>query len=220
MGSAWPENSLAAFERALEIGVDAIEADLQVTKDGRLIARHNDLIQRDGQWSFVRELSLEELQQIDLGNGERIPSLEQVFERFHGRCPIVLDVKAFGMAEPLASFLLKRRAQRDVHVTSFLHVEIAEIGRLAPELDRSITFAAMPIRFEGLLQDAGTKAVVLYRGYLNEAIVRHLRDLGVGVQVYPVNLVGEAQAFASWGVRGIFTDDPAALQSLRGQTSA
>jgi glycerophosphoryl diester phosphodiesterase len=210
-----PENSMAAFERALEIGVDAIEADLLVTKDGRLVARHDDLIQKNGNWYYINELTFDELQEIDIGNGERVPSLEKVFDRFYGRCPIMLDLKQFGMAERLATFLKERKMEHGVHVTSFLHSEIAEIGGLYPGVERSIALAAMPITFDVFFQDTQTREVSLFRGYLNETIAQRLRNMGVRVRAYPVNLPREAAVFIQWGIDAIFTDDPAAMQSLR-----
>jgi len=116
-----PENTLSAFKRALEIGVDWIETDLLATKDRRLVARHGDLIQKDGEWHYIKELTFEELRQIEVGEGERIPSLEMVFDLLKGRCPLMLDLKAFGLAEILVEFLSERKQDQQIHVTSFLH---------------------------------------------------------------------------------------------------
>lgn len=210
-----PENTLAAFTRAVEIGVDGLEADLLLSKDGRLVVRHDDLIQVEGTWRYVRELTFAELRAIDVGQGERMPSLEEFYERFAGRCRLVLDIKTFGTAEPLAAFLRARRAGAGVRVTSFLHEEVAQVGRRVPDVDRSITLSAMPIHFEGLFRDTDTQAVALFRGYLNERITQRLRDMGISVWAYPVNFPREAEAFAAWGVEAIYTDDPASMQPLR-----
>jgi glycerophosphoryl diester phosphodiesterase len=56
-----PENTLVAFEEAIRIGVDAIELDLHRTRDGMLVVLHDDLVQLDGEWRYVAELSFEEL---------------------------------------------------------------------------------------------------------------------------------------------------------------
>jgi glycerophosphoryl diester phosphodiesterase len=210
-----PGNTLAAFERALAIGVDAIEADLLVTRDGVLVTRHDDLIEQDGQWHYIHELSFEQLQRIDLGSGARIPSLEQFFERFHGRCRLVLDLKTFGLAAPLGKFLRERTAGAEVHVTSFLHQEIVEISRQCPAVERSIVLAAVPITFAALFADTQTQQVSLFRGYITETVVRTLHEQGIRVWAYPVDLPREAAQFASWGIEAIFTDDPAAMQAVR-----
>jgi len=210
-----PENTLVAFEEAIRIGVDAIELDLHRTRDGMLVVLHDDLVQLDGEWRYVAELSFEELRRLDVGGGERVPALEQVLEQLRGRCALMLEIKAFGLAEPLGSLLRRHGVRSDLHVTSFLHEEVVEVGRQCPGLARSIALAAMPIRFQTLLEDAGTSEVSLFRGYLNREIAARLRAHGVGVRAYPVNLPREAAQMAEWGVEAIFTDDPAAMQSFR-----
>ncbi len=211
-----PENSLLAVERALEVGVDAIELDLLCSKDGRLIIRHDDLVQQAGRWHYVRELTLAELQQVDLGAGERIPTLEQALERLRARCPLFLDLKAPGLATRLADFLRRHSGRASIHVTSALHAEIAEIARLRPDLERSIVVGSLPLRCEGLTRQVGTTQLSLPRSCLEQAVVEHLRAEGLRIRAYPVNLRREAETFAAWGVEGIFTDDPAVMRPLRG----
>lgn len=210
-----PENTLSAFERALEIGVDAIETDLLVTKDNHLVTRHDDLIQKDGVWRYVRDLTLPELQSIDVGEGEKIPSLESVFECVRGRCPLVLELKSAGGAKWLANFLKRRAWNQEIHVTSFLLSELVSFAEMFPAIERSLTIPSLPAGADALLREAQTGHVSLHRSFLTEEEVRRLRREGIHVRVYTVNLPEEAQRFASWGVDAIFTDDPAVMQSLR-----
>lgn len=210
-----PENTLAAFEEAIRIGVDAIELDVHRSRDGRMVVLHDDLVRLDAEWRYVSELSYDELQRLDAGGGERLPSLDDVLEQVRPRCPLVLEIKAFGLAEPLGAALRHHGLGADLHVTSFLHEEVVAVGRHCPGLARSITLAAMPIRFQYLLEDSGTSEVSLFRGYLNREIAERLRAQGVRVRAYPVNLPREAESMAEWGVDAIYTDDPAAMQSLR-----
>ncbi len=211
-----PENTLAAFEQALKIGVDGIEADLLMTRDQRVIVRHDDLIQTPEGQRPVKELTLKELQQIDLGGGERIPTLEEFLKRFLGRSPITLDLKAAGMVPILLPLLSQLGALDKVHMTSFLHADILQIGQEIPESIRSIVFAAVPINYEPIVKEAAVRQVSLFRGYLTEETVRQLGAKGIRVWVYPVNVASEAKRFARWGVDAIFTDDPRAMLGLRG----
>jgi len=210
-----PENTLAAFEEAIRLGCDAIELDVHLTRDGRLAVLHDDLVRQDGEWRYVRELEGEALRRLDAGEGEPIPLLDEVLERVRGRSPLIVEIKAFGVAGPLADLLRRHGLGPDLHVTSFLHEEVVEIGRLCPGLERSITLAAVPIRFAQLFEDSGTSQVSLFRGYLDRVITERLHAYGVAVRAYPVNLPREAEQMAQWGVDGIFTDDLAAMQPLR-----
>ena len=210
-----PENTLSAFERALEIGVDAIEMDVLVTRDGHLVVRHDDFIEKGGVRCYVRDLTFEELRQIDVGKGERAPSLESVFQSIRGRCPLILELKAVGVAEILMEFLRKKKWDQELHVTSFLSLEVSRFAKGFPEIERSITLSALPSHYEILLRDCQTKQISLHRGFLTQEIVGRLKKEGITVRVYTVNWPKEAALFDSWGVDAVFTDDPAAMQEFR-----
>ncbi|MGB1719693.1 MAG: glycerophosphodiester phosphodiesterase, partial [Candidatus Latescibacterota bacterium] len=68
-----PENTLAAFEKALDIGVDMLEIDVRVTGDGQLIVLHDPSLDRTTDCEgIVREMGLDEIRQADAGDGERV----------------------------------------------------------------------------------------------------------------------------------------------------
>ena len=209
------QNTMAAFERALEIGVDAIEMDLLLTREGELVVRHDNLIKMDGTVRQIGEMSLEEIAKFDVGTGERMPTLEAVFDRFHKKIPLVLDLKAWGIAAPLAKFLIKRSAAQEIHLTSFLHAEISELSSLCPRVDRSVVMVAIPIPFESVFEAAQVRQVSLNRSTINEAVIHRLHEAKIQVWSYTVNWLEEAQRFKDWGMDGIFTDDPALMQPLR-----
>jgi len=213
----FPENTIAAFERALEIGVDGLETDLLLTRDGQIVVRHDDWVKTGDDWHYIRELASGEIRQIDLGKGQRSPDLNLFFERFYGRIPLVFDLKCDGLASFLAVYLKNHHADHSdkIHVTSFLQTELMEFGKLCPGIRRSIIFSALPVPCERLFKETGVEEVSLYRGYLNELTVHCLRNQSIRVRVYSVNVLREARTFAAWGVNAIYTDDPAVMQSLR-----
>ena len=98
-----PENTLAAYRAAIEIGVDFVEVDLRTTQDGRIVSIHNNQIDSyvtNGRRGLVSEMSLEQLKQLDIGSrispqwsGERIPTFEEILELCKGRVGIYLDLK-------------------------------------------------------------------------------------------------------------------------------
>lgn len=106
--SEFPENTLASFAGAIDIGVDYVETDVQMTKDGRIVLFHDDnLIRLAGIDGKIADYTYEELQQIDVGSwfdatyaGERIPSLEEFLELVQpSGCMIYLELKDIGMVE-------------------------------------------------------------------------------------------------------------------------
>jgi glycerophosphoryl diester phosphodiesterase len=98
-----PENTLAAYEAAIEMGVDFVEVDLRTTQDGRIVSIHNkeiDSYVTNGLHGLVSEMTLEQLKQLDIGSSigpqwsrERIPTFEEILELCKGRVGIYLDLK-------------------------------------------------------------------------------------------------------------------------------
>jgi len=98
-----PENTLAAYEAAIEMGVDFVEVDLRTTLDGHIVSIHNNDIDSyvtNGRSGIVSEMTLEQLKQLDIGSridpqwsGERIPTFEEILDLCKGRVGIYLDLK-------------------------------------------------------------------------------------------------------------------------------
>ena len=98
-----PENTLAAYEAAIAMGVDFVEIDLRTTRDGHIVSIHNkdiDSYVTNGEQGLVSEMTLEQLKQLDIGSrisphwsNERIPAFEDIIELCKGRVGIYLDLK-------------------------------------------------------------------------------------------------------------------------------
>jgi glycerophosphoryl diester phosphodiesterase len=98
-----PENTLAAYEAAIKIGVDLVEVDLRTTRDGHIVSIHNNEIDSyvtNGEQGLVSDMTLEELKQLDIGSrigpqrsNERIPAFEEILDLCKGRVGIYLDLK-------------------------------------------------------------------------------------------------------------------------------
>jgi glycerophosphoryl diester phosphodiesterase len=112
-----PEHTFASYDRALEIGVDYIEQDLQMTRDGVLVVMHDPTLDRTTSGSgAVIEYSLEDVQRLDAGSwfdaafaSERVPTLRQVFERYGMAANYYIETKnpdeAPGMEEALLALI-------------------------------------------------------------------------------------------------------------------
>ena len=92
--SKYPENTMSAFKAALELGVDQIETDVRITKDGHLVLIHDNTVDRTTNGKGrVRDLTLNELKELDAGNGEKIPTLEELMELVKDHPTITLDIE-------------------------------------------------------------------------------------------------------------------------------
>ncbi len=92
--SRYPENTLLAFRKALELGVDQIETDVRVTADGELVLIHDDSVDRTTNGTGrVEEMTYAQLQELDAGQGEKIPTLRQLLELVQAHPTVTLDIE-------------------------------------------------------------------------------------------------------------------------------
>ncbi|WP_280855899.1 glycerophosphodiester phosphodiesterase family protein [Streptomyces sp. SAI-144] len=126
-----PENTLRSFVAAQQAGLDLIELDLHLSKDGALVVMHDTDVDRttDGTGP-IAEKTLTELRALDAGRGERVPVFEEVLDAV--RSPLQAEIKDIAAARALAEVMLRRNLVSRVEVSSFHDEAIAEIGRLVP----------------------------------------------------------------------------------------
>lgn len=117
--SAYPENTLIAFKKAIEAGADGVELDVWLTRDGKVIIMHDETIDRTSDMSGrQKEMTLEELRKADVGGGERIPTLEEVFEVLPEDAMVNVELKDREAAREVARLVKSNNPER-VLVSSF-----------------------------------------------------------------------------------------------------
>ena len=139
-----PENTFAAYDKALAMGVDHVELDVHYTSDGHIVVIHDDQVDRTTNGSGrVSDHTLAQLRSLDAGSwfslqytGERIRSLGEVLEHYKGRLYIHLEVKARaeGLASRAADTVRGYGMADSVTVASFWKPALEEIRAYAPEL--------------------------------------------------------------------------------------
>src|SRR5574337_1574840 len=153
-----PENTMAAFEKAVELGADAIELDLHVSRDGELVVIHDQTLDRTTNGHGpVHACNLQELRQLDAGRwfgesfaGQRIPTLAEVLDRFAGKVLLALEVKAgsaffLDIEEKAIAVLRKYQAISQVAVASFDHYALLKLKELEPSLRTAALLVGRPV---------------------------------------------------------------------------
>ncbi|HDZ35561.1 MAG TPA: glycerophosphodiester phosphodiesterase [Thermococcus sp.] len=131
--SKYPENSLLAFRKAMEAGVDGIELDVWLSRDGRVIVMHDETIDRTSDMNGKqKEMTLEELKRADLGEGERIPTLEEVFEVLPKDALVNIELKDAEAAGEVARIVSENNPER-VMISSFEIEALREYRKHDPE---------------------------------------------------------------------------------------
>lgn len=209
------ENSLEGVVEALKLGVDGVEVDVRATKDGSLVAFHDQSLSRIlGVNKLVSEVEFDYLRILGLARGFTVPTIEEVVGVVAGKAMIVLDVKELKAVKGLIG-LLKGVERGEVVVSSFDHRIPLMVKREASFVEAGIILSARPLSLSRLLHEE-VDHLFLKKDYVDLELLEEARDLGVSVHAWVVNDEEEAKRLWSMGVRGIVTDVPQLLVG-RGQ---
>lgn len=134
-----PENTMAAFQLALDQGADGIELDIFLSKDGHLVVTHDEsLLRLTGLDRQTRELTLSELRRLDFGNGEKIPTLDQVLETFGPTFELInIEIKSTGwfsdgIETKLVHLIESLGLQQKILISSFNPLHLLRLKQLRP----------------------------------------------------------------------------------------
>lgn len=202
-----PENTLRSFVRAERAGMDAIELDLHLSKDGALVVMHDPEVDRttDGTGA-VADKTLAELRELDAGLGERVPVFEEVLDAV--RTPVQAEIKDVAAARALAEVMNRRALTGRVEVSSFHDEAVAEIARLVPGV-RTVLIASHwgdDIVARALAVGAGTLALDIRR--LTLETTERARAAGLGVIAWVVNTPQHLRLVRALELDGATTDHP------------
>jgi glycerophosphoryl diester phosphodiesterase len=221
-----PENTLASFRHAIEVGAKYVELDVQMSKDGVLVVIHDDTLDRttNGMGS-VGEHTYDELKKLDAGShfapeysGETIPTLREVLELCAGAdVGVVIEIKSPhlypGMVEKTALLLadMKTRGTENYWCISFDHDAIRHMRSLAPAMPLGYLYAPSEQTF--VYPDATVQARCPYfrTALAHPDQVEQVRAMGKNVFVYTVDTEEDVRSLAKIGVVGMVTDRPGAL---------
>jgi glycerophosphoryl diester phosphodiesterase len=128
------ENTVESIEAAIKAGVDGIEFDIRVTKDGKIVLSHDKHIGRVSQHDHhISGHSLRKLRQLELHNGKPIATLSEAIKAANNTT-VIIEGKDNGWAKPLADFLKKQSRLPDCKVISFNHQELYNFSQLLPDV--------------------------------------------------------------------------------------
>ena len=223
----YPENTLIAFQKALEIGVDEIELDLYLTKDDRLIIMHDSTVDRttDGTGA-ISELTLAEIKALDAGGvfgeqfrGERVPTWEEALELVQGKVGLNVHLKEGG--NPDGDYERKvAKALIDFHMVedSILTCSDASVGIFA-EIDSRIEcriFRAnrTPEEYIRKSVEMGLRTMQPGRDITTRDFVQKAHAAGRIVHVFYADTPEDMCAYIEIGVDGILTNYPERLKAV------
>ncbi len=230
-----PEHTFAAYDRALELGADYIEQDLQVTSDGVLVVMHDTTLNRtvrgpaENCTGAVDTKTLAQIKTCSAGawfgpewEGEKIPTLEEVFQRYGKTVNYYIETKSPDPEDKMEERLLALLDKYDLRESAVSDWQVliqsfsADSLKLIHQLDERL-----PLIFLGNASIANLPAVAEYAvgqgpssGGVTQAFVTAAHALCLSIHPYTVNDVATMQRLLGYGVDGMFTNFPERLDPL------
>jgi glycerophosphoryl diester phosphodiesterase len=225
--AAAPPNTLAAFEKAIELGADGIEFDVQLSNDGIPVIIHDFAVDAttDGSGQ-VADLTLAQLRQLDAGStfdpafaGEHIPTLEEVLQCVGGRLLLNIELKTTswrdnGLEQAVVAQVKQHSLGSRVLLSSFNPFSLRRAKKIAPHIPAGLLTAPnlpLPLRRAWLAFLAPHEARHPQYKMVDEHYVAWAQRRGYRVNVWTVNEPDEMRRLIGLGVDGIITDVPAVL---------
>ncbi len=226
---SFPENTRAAFEKAIETGVDVIETDCQLSKDGHVVVIHDERLDRTaGVKGLVRGKSLKQLKKLDVGawfkksfQGERILTLEELMEIVGDSVELNLEIKSWpkglsGIELKLLFILSHYDFLGRTIFSSFDYRCLRRVRELAPEARIGILHAAgMKEEPFQAASEVRAYSVHVEKGAVSGRFLEDARRLGLKSFVWTVNEVEEMEEVLSLGADGIISDYPEKFWKVR-----
>ncbi|NCC64756.1 MAG: glycerophosphodiester phosphodiesterase, partial [Spirochaetia bacterium] len=206
----YPENTLASFAACVDSGIDGIELDVQLTKDGKLVVFHDDTLQRIANVDEkISSLDYKNLQDIDIGDGQKIPSLEQVFSLCGHAILYDIEIKAKDMAnhhleQKLHQMIMSFGLSQKCRISSFNPVSLLRFQRISNHTIQTALIYSMDDSVPKLLRKGFARHVVnpSYLKPEKEQVSKAL-TFGYPVVAWTVDTIEEAETLLAQGVHGL-----------------
>jgi glycerophosphoryl diester phosphodiesterase len=215
-----PENTLLAFVKALSAGATYLETDVHASKDGIAVLSHDpNLVRTAGRKVRVNELTLAQLREIDLGEGQTFSTLSELLEAFPD-ARFNIDIKSLDAGRPAAEAILRAQATNRVLITSFNAKRRHAAVKLLPGVASSsspgeilIAVLAAKLRLSALVRWAlrhvtAVQVPVRSAGVriATRGVISRFHAAGLEVHIWTINDVTQMKRLLDLGADGLFTD--------------
>ena len=220
-----PENTMAAFVKAVELGSGGIELDVRMTKDGEIVVIHDEAIDRTSNGTGkVKELTLSELTRFDFGywfsqefSGEKIPTLEQVMEilsKWNGSLNIEIKANDIGIESSVIELIDKYGMGKRVIVSSFNHYILVNIRRIDDSIKTGALFMETLYKPWEYARSIGANAIHPFYRAIDTEIIKECIANDIDVNAFTVDRSEDIKMLAEAKISGIITNMPDAAMKI------
>lgn len=226
-----PENTMAAFQEAIQVGADGIELDVHLTKDGEIVVIHDETIDRTTDGSgWIKDLTLAEIRCKSAGawfdprfQAERVPTLAEVLELLESTS-LWLNVELKNniirypsLEEQVLKEIDRFGFQKRVILSSFNHYSLRNLHLIRPHLSLGVLYECNLYEPWNYAIQLGASAIHPFFPTLDEEVIERSHQAGVAIRPYTVDDPNYLRPLLEWNVSAIVTNDPPVAQRLRQQ---
>ena len=225
-----PENTLAAIEHAIQIGVDVVEIDIQVTADGKLVVVHDATLDRttDSKGS-IRDQTADRVRRADAGSwfdmefsDQQVPLLEEALELARNRVLVLIEIKADRVAEQVLRCVEDAAAGGRVIIQSFSRQTVQRVKLLDPSIPAALLVGQLPatpsrVRARSLVRQVlqtGANALAIWHAALTPVLLEEMRKRAIAVWTWTVDEEIAMRDLIMMGANGIITNVPNLLNDV------
>lgn len=215
-----PENTLKSIQVGIDSNVDMIEIDIALCKTGETMVMHDDTVYRctNGK-GYIEDLDFNYLRTLDAGEGELIPTLQEVINLIDSKIPLNIEIKGRGSSTEVANILKNEinnngRSPNDFLVSSFDHIELASFKELYPLIRICPLINCNPINLAAMAEDLGAWSLNVNREFISQEIVDDAHKRGIKILVFTVNHPHQLARLEKMNVDGVFTNNRYRLLDL------
>ena len=209
----FPENTQSAIMAALNQGVDGIEVDVQSALDDYVIIHDTYLDRTTNGKGKVSDMPVQIIKQFDAGNGEQVPTLQQLIDWNNNQTVLNLELKHTFELEKFATQLemniaANKISAANILVSSFNHHQLHWLKERLPWLKIGALTASIPLQYAKFAEDLDAYSIHIDKNFMSKQFVDDAKLRGLKVFAYTVDEVEDIKLMLVCGVDGIFTNDP------------
>ncbi|MDP8024039.1 MAG: glycerophosphodiester phosphodiesterase [Nitrososphaeria archaeon] len=217
-----PENTLPAFDLALQYGMDGVELDVHESADGEIIVMHDELVDRTTNGNgYIKEMTLEQIKSLDAGikfspkyAGTKVPTLSEVFERYREKFLYKVEIKHSyeyypGIEEKVLETIEKFHLKKNVQIISFDFNALKRIRELDRDIDVGLIIEGRPRWFVDIAKKLEAKWIQAFQGLVyskDDVIELHKKEVKLGL--WTVNEIKDIRKFCEMEVDDLTGDYP------------
>ncbi len=206
-----PENTLLSIARAMEVGVDAVEIDVHLSKDKELMVIHDATLDRTTNGTGrVSNYTVEELKRLDAGRGETIPTLQEVIGLISKKVRLVIELKEAGTEKAVVETIRRNNLHDCAYVISFWHRLVKSVKEMDSGIKTGVLLVGCPVDL-CVATRASADALVMRYNFVNRQFVEMAHKAGLKVFIWNIDERELVKPYADMRVDGIGSNDPRLL---------